>query len=250
MKQEGGSFDKAIWLRLSLLGVLGASSLLLAPLEQFAPPSMPVYVVRLLSLIQPTLLVLGCAALGAWLAPKVGLNSPAVRAWADSRPVWPELKPQVTAAVVGGLIVGALLILFWQVIGSLQGADRLKQLQMPLLTKILYGGIVEELLVRWGLMSFLVWMAWRISGSVTRVPRSCFWVGTAVAAAFFSAGHLPVLYLLVPDPPNSMVALVLVGNAVPGLLFGWLYWRRGLEAAMIAHGLAHVFSTVGAQVLT
>jgi hypothetical protein len=29
-----------------------------------------------------------------------------------------------------------------------------------------------------------------------------------------------------------------------GVLFGYLFWRYGLEAAMIAHGTAHVVSYV------
>ena len=44
---------------------------------------------------------------------------------------------------------------------------------------------------------------------------------------------------------NSFLGLVLFGakrhddpvvlNSLAGIAFGWLYWRRGLEAAMIAH---------------
>jgi hypothetical protein len=36
--------------------------------------------------------------------------------------------------------------------------------------------------------------------------------------------------------------LIVAANALPGLLFGWLFWRRGLEAAMGAHALAHLFA--------
>ena len=31
-------------------------------------------------------------------------------------------------------------------------------------------------------------------------------------------------------------------NTVFGVLFGFLYWRRGLESAMVAHALAHVIA--------
>jgi membrane protease YdiL (CAAX protease family) len=31
-------------------------------------------------------------------------------------------------------------------------------------------------------------------------------------------------------------------NTSFGLLFGWLFWRRGLESAMVAHGLTHLVS--------
>jgi hypothetical protein len=29
-------------------------------------------------------------------------------------------------------------------------------------------------------------------------------------------------------------------NALGGVLFGWLFWRRSLEAAMVAHATTHV----------
>ena len=249
MNEHAAGSRKAIWLRLSLLGVIGASSLLFAPLERLAPVTLEPVAVRLLSMIQPTILVIAFAALGAWAAPETGLDSPSVRAWAAGRPWWPSLKTQFPSALTGGIIIGGLLVLFWRVIGSFEGADRLLQFDMPLVTKVLYGGIVEELLMRWGLMSLLVWVAWHASGSVRPIASWCYWVGLTISAVLFAAGHLPLLYFLVPDPSSSLLTLVFVGNAIPGLLFGWLYWRRGLEAAMVAHGLAHVFGTLGISLL-
>ncbi len=29
-------------------------------------------------------------------------------------------------------------------------------------------------------------------------------------------------------------------NGIPGLAFGWLYWKRGLESAMVAHFSADI----------
>jgi hypothetical protein len=37
-----------------------------------------------------------------------------------------------------------------------------------------------------------------------------------------------------------VVGFVVFGNTVAGSLFGWLYWRHGLEAAMLAHAGAHL----------
>ena len=33
---------------------------------------------------------------------------------------------------------------------------------MPLVVKLLYGGITEELMVRWGVMTLLLWLGWRL----------------------------------------------------------------------------------------
>ncbi len=40
--------------------------------------------------------------------------------------------------------------------------------------------------------------------------------------------------MLMPLTP-WVVAQVLVANGLLGLVFGWLYWRDGLESAMVAH---------------
>src|SRR4249919_3665205 len=89
-----------IWWRLSLLGLVGVASMLLAPLERFIPLQAAPILVRLLALIQPSLLVLALAALGVWAAPKVGLDAPVVRAWAERRPILAPLRRQLLAATM------------------------------------------------------------------------------------------------------------------------------------------------------
>jgi len=58
----------------------------------------------------------------------------------------------------------------------------------------------------------------------------------------FAAGHVPNLLMKVDMPPSWMIPTVLAANSVVGLICGWLFVRRGLEAAMIAHGSAHLIS--------
>ena len=33
----------------------------------------------------------------------------------------------------------------------------------------------------------------------------------------------------------ALITRTIVLNSLAGIAFGWLYWRRGLEAAMLAH---------------
>ena len=64
-----------------------------------------------------------------------------------------------------------------------------------------------------------------------------------LAALLFGVGHLPATALIVPLTP-VVIARAIVLNGIGGLLFGWLYWRRSLEAAMIAHATFHVVATI------
>jgi hypothetical protein len=247
---NAGNGALAMWWRLSLLGLIGVVSMLLAPLERIVPTEMPAMTLRLLAIIQPSLLVLALAALGLWAGPKLGLDAPVVRAWAERRPILPALRPQLLPATIAGAAMASVLVLFWLGVGTMPGvAEKLGNLQLPLVTKLLYGGIVEELMLRWGLMSLFAWAIWRMAGRPAGPPAWCLWAAITVAAILFAAGHLPVLYLLIPAPPSELLLLVLAGNTVPGILCGWLFWRRGLEAAMIAHALAHLFSVAALAVL-
>ena len=247
---RNGTAFLPMWWRLSLLGLIGTSTMLLAPLERIVPTDMPAMTLRVLAVVQPSILVLAFAALGLWAGPRLGLDAPAVRAWAERKPVLAALRPQLLPALIAGAAIALVLILFWLVIAAMPVvAEKVAVLEMPLVTKLLYGGIVEELLLRWGLMSFFAWAVWRIAGRPAAPPVWCMWTAILFAAILFAAGHLPMLYLLVPQPPSALVLLVLAGNALPGIMFGWLFWRRGLEAAMIAHALAHLFS-VAALALT
>jgi len=51
---------------------------------------------------------------------------------------------------------------------------------------------------------------------------------------------LPAAALLVPHLTPGMIAWILIGNASFSLIAGWLYWKAGLEAAIIAHIASHV----------
>jgi hypothetical protein len=51
--------------------------------------------------------------------------------------------------------------------------------------------------------------------------------------------------------PLIIIRTILL-NALGGVLFGWLFWRRSLEVAMVAHATTHVgffFINVGLIVL-
>ena len=55
-----------------------------------------------------------------------------------------------------------------------------------------------------------------------------------VTALLFGLGHLPATAVVWPLTP-LVVARALLLNGLGGLVFGWLYWRRGLLAAIVAH---------------
>ncbi len=213
--------------------------------QLMADMALPVttWVVMLVSSVQSALLVALAVWLGVVLAPKVGLRATAFEAAVNSGSIslalWPQLLPAFVAGVLGG--VGLFAIGGYASPAVLANAEQ--QFTVPLLARVLYGGVTEELLLRWGLMTVLLWLSWRFLQSGRGAPKQIYiWFAIIVSALLFGAGHLPAAAIQVGEL-TAYIALFVVGaNAIFGLLFGYLYWRYGLEAAIIAHLTAHVVS--------
>src|SRR5215468_6289318 len=70
-------------------------------------------ILKLLSLIQPTVLLSVAVFVGIALAPKVGLFAPAFEAWARRDNFVTALKPQIIPGLIGGAVGGGAIILSW-----------------------------------------------------------------------------------------------------------------------------------------
>lgn len=202
----------------------------------------PLWVISIAGLAQSTLLLALAVWVGVALAPAVGLRAPAFEAAVTGRPVAPALKSQLLPGLIAGVLGGMLLFAVGRYAPA-SLAEAQERFALPLVARVLYGGITEELLLRWGLMTALVWLAWRfLQNRRGAVRAGLVWLAIAVSAFIFGAGHIPMASALVGPLDANIAAFVIGWNAVFGLLFGYLFWRYGLESAMLAHALAHVVS--------
>jgi membrane protease YdiL (CAAX protease family) len=229
-----------------MLGAVVMTVTMLPQLFRTLPLPAPLWVVSLAGLAQSAVLIALAVWAGVALAGKVGLHAPAFEAVAARHPLAPELGPQLLPGLIAGFLGGLLLFAV-----NRYAPAALAQVQEhftpPLLARLLYGGFTEELLLRWGFMTVLIWLAWRILQRRTGAPRTVYiWLGIVVSAVAFGAGHLPAASMLVAKLTADVVAFVVVANSVFGVLFGYLFWRYGLEAAMIAHATAHLVNYVAA----
>ena len=103
-----------------------------------------------------------------------------------------------------------------------------------------YGGIAEEILLRLLVMSFFAWLGRFVSKTQEGKPTSAvFWIANILAAVLFGLGHLPATATILPLTPLVVTRAILL-NGIGGVIFGWLYWKRGLEAAMVSHFSADI----------
>jgi hypothetical protein len=107
---------------------------------------------------------------------------------------------------------------------------------------ILYGGVVEELLLRLLVMSLLVFILWKLSGSRgnTVISDRIYITAIVLAALLFAAGHLPITAQTLGLSAGTIVRCFVL-NGFGGIGFGYLYWKRGLAYSMYAHAATHVF---------
>lgn len=112
---------------------------------------------------------------------------------------------------------------------------------IPAAVRFLYGGLTEEVLLRWGMMTFLAFLFWQLFGRRAERPgRLAFVAAITISALLFGVGHLPIASLLAGGLNVPLTLFVITANSIFGIVAGFLYWRLGLESAMIAHIFAHV----------
>ncbi|WP_187254681.1 CPBP family intramembrane glutamic endopeptidase [Alkalicoccus halolimnae] len=109
-----------------------------------------------------------------------------------------------------------------------------------LLLSVVYGGIIEEIMMRWGMMTLLVWLFWKVAARKKQVPPyAVFWTAILVSSLVFAVGHYSVTALETEITTPVLVRMVIL-NGFGGVVFGWLYWKKNLETAMAAHICTHL----------
>jgi hypothetical protein len=192
------------------------------------------------------LLLVVMAFVGAFAAPACGFRS-RIAASFQGLPA-PERRGRLLPILILGVALGIAVALadhatraLWQ--ASPATPPSLVEAWSPvgLLVGVLYGGVVEEITMRFGLMSLVV-LGVRQIGGAGAGPASgvAVTVGILVSAALFAAGHLPALAAagIALEPP--LVARTLLWNGLLGIVFGVLFARRDLESAMAAHAGFHL----------
>lgn len=230
----------ALWL-LGLPGVVAATLLVVPRLLPPGPVPAPLHLITAAAAAQSAIL-LGLAALsGAAVAWRVGLRCPLIEELLQrSAPL--SMRPPLVAGALGGILGASVFLLRPHVEPPILAAAQ-ERPALPIVVRVLYGGITEEILVRWGLMSAALWVLRRLFQADGGAPGAGLVVLAIVSSSLlFGAGHLPAAAALLGQlDPDVMIFLVLA-NALFGLLAGFLFWRFGLESAIVAHILAHVGS--------
>jgi hypothetical protein len=219
------------------------------------PPEMSMPTIVMLALLQNGILLAVAILVGMVLSERIGLRMPLIQALTSGTRVsnaravmWPAVP---AGAAAGTMLVAVDALAFLHHLTPAMRALVAIPLWKRLLAGIVYGGITEELIMRLFLLSLVSWLCGRRWKTADGLPSSgAFWFAIVFVAVLFGLGHLPVTSAIAPLT-TALVLRAVVLNGIAGIAFGYLYWKHGLEAAMIGHMSAHVVMQIpGAILLT
>lgn len=208
---------------------LGAFGVVVLPFLIVVPEGVPSVAV----VLNPLVMVLVASLCGAWAAPKLGLKSVLIFGGAMS-------VRQIAAWLIASFVLGVLVAMLDHAVAPLWRTGGVETLREGrdvsiLILGLVYGGLTEEVVFRFGLVSLLA-VGFRTVLSRTSSLR----LSVALAALAFAHAHLPIVLLENGDVTFTVVMRTLLWNSLLGLGFGAAYLRRGLEAAIAAHMGVHL----------
>lgn len=212
-----------------------------APIEAQKKPSR--VLLTFAGVLQSTIIVSITAALGTAFAHRVGLEAPFFQAIVSREGVLEAFMGQLIPGLIGGVwgtavFLGAYYFIFrprldTKTVDCMEGL----RLEMGIWGRVLYGGIAEEVIARWGCMSFLVWLG---SLTVGKTSGIIVWLAIIVSGVVFALGHVPSYVNAGCKSSKLFTLLMLTLNLWVSLVFGWLFWHYGLFSAIVAHMLVHI----------
>ena len=208
--------------------------------------SLPIIV--LISMLQNAVIFFVVTALGIAAAHAVGLGAPYLEALLSGS-VFPT-GDGLYSGVAYGALAGAFLLIadmFFLPYWPKPLLEVATQTTLPEnFLASFYGGINEELLMRFFGLSGLIWLI----SLFARPSVAIFWIVNVVMAIIFGIGHLPALKQAAGTISRIMLARTILLNAPVGLVCGWLFWNYGIESAILAHFAADiVYHVIGTVVL-
>lgn len=200
----------------------------------------PRWVLVLLQSAQSVVLMGVATGLGLLIAQHIGLGAPLVEGLLAGKNVTAQALAMLAPTLILGVASSAVVLIlevavFWpRLPQSIRETFPIPPLWKRLLA-CFYGGIDEEILLRLFLLSLLAWvigLAWHLPGGGPTL--GALWLANILAAVIFGLGHLPATAALVKLTPLLIGRAILL-NGIVGVATGYLFWRYGLEAAMLAH---------------
>ncbi len=199
---------------------------------------MPIWELLILQMAENTLLFAVLIIAGLYFARQMGLGLPMLESALRGEPFGREARKTIAVSVVIGVLVAGFVAAADIAFGIAGVSIKSPNASPPAWQGFLaafYGGIAEEIVFRLFLMTLIAWGLRLIKRMLDRSPSSAeMWLAISISAVLFGLGHLPATAALT-ELTGTIVLRAIILNGIYGLVAGWLYWKKGLESAMVAH---------------
>ncbi len=147
----------------------------------------------------------------------------------------------IVLTVIGSIIFIALEYgVFANLIPEVAASYEAKPTIAYMISCLTYGGVLEEIMMRWFLLSLLAFIIWKLFFRKEQtVPKGVLIGVNIVVALLFAAGHLPTTAATMGITPLILVRCFSL-NSLAGLICGHLYIKHGIQYAMLSHAGFHI----------
>ena len=115
------------------------------------------------------------------------------------------------------------------------------------ISSLTYGGVIEEVLLRWffmGLIALVLVLIFAGKTDKSELPDWIFIAANVIAALAFSAGHLPATQMFFGRITGLILVRCFFLNGVFALFFGRWFRKYGIQYAMLGHFGIHLISKI------
>ena len=113
------------------------------------------------------------------------------------------------------------------------------------ISSLTYGGVIEEVLLRWffmGLIALILVLIFARKTDKTEIPDWIFVTANMIAAFAFSVGHLPATQMFFGRITGLILFRCFLLNGTFALVFGRWFRKYGIQYAMLGHFGIHLVS--------
>ncbi|ARF17895.1 type II CAAX prenyl endopeptidase Rce1 family protein [Sporosarcina ureae] len=225
------------------LSILSTNPAELEQLSRMTGISVSLEILALLAVIPNFIIIIIALVVGFFTAHKVGLKSVVIHPHArvKSKSDWIN---GIKLAIILGSVAAVVMIGFDYIFQPFLPDSLVETLQpytaLHFISALLYGGVVEELIMRFGVMSLLVFILGKVFNRKSEKPANwIFILAIFISALMFAFGHYSATAHMTEMTAFIWFRMILL-NGIGGLFFGWIYWKHNLELAMLAHMFAHI----------
>lgn len=200
-----------------------------------------------LVILQALFMVLAMSFTGSLLSPKTGLGDPVLNSLLQGHGLLDTFLASLFPVFIYSLICFVVFcFIYYGIVRSIldeQSIEAMTKLRAALKLDgcLLYGGVVEEIIARWGLMNLVAFFTLLF---VKQMSITVVYTAITLSGLMFAIGQIPVYLAAGCSSSRRLVYSLVLLSLCQSLFFGFIFWHYGLVGAIIAHLLFHIYWAV------